>query len=128
MPPHCVVGRLDCMKDVTLILQRIEQGQAQGTKELFPLVYAELRRIAGAKMMPERADHTLSATALVHEAYVQLVDTETVRQWDSRGHFFAAEAMRRVLIESARRKFAFKRGGDRERLELDEAKLEGLCR
>ncbi len=119
---------LACMKDVTRILQRIEQGQAQGTKELFPLVYAELRRIAGAKMKPERANHTLSATALVHEAYIQLVDTESVSRWDSRGHFFvaAAEAMRRILIESARRKNALKRGGDRERLELDEAMLEDV--
>jgi len=79
-------------------------------------------------MNPERADHTLSATALVHEAYVRLVDTQTVRRWDSRGQFFsaAAEAMRRILIDSARQKFALKRGGDRGRLELDEAMLEGV--
>ncbi len=116
------------MKDITRILQRIEQGQAQGTKELFPLVYDELRRIAGAKMNPERADHTLSATALVHEAYVRLVDVDSASRWDSRGHFFAAaaEAMRRILIESARRKQCEKRGGDRVRIELNDEQLGSL--
>ena len=94
------------MKDVTLILHRIQEGQLQASEELFPVVYEELRRLANLKMTFERPDHTLSSTALVHEAYVRLVDGEIVRQWDSRGHFFsaAAEAMRRILVDHARQK------------------------
>jgi RNA polymerase sigma factor (TIGR02999 family) len=108
------------MKDVTLILQQIEQGQDQAVEDLFPAVYAELRRLAAGKMSMERVDHTLSATALVHEAYVRLVDTDTVRNWDSRAHFFsaAAVAMRRILVDHARRKMAVKRGGDLNRQAL----------
>jgi RNA polymerase sigma factor (TIGR02999 family) len=112
------------MKDVTLILQQIEQGQDQAVEDLFPAVYAELRRLAAGKMNMERVDHTLSATALVHEAYVRLVDTDTVRNWDSRAHFFsaAAESMRRILVDHAREKLALKRGGDLHR----QAALEDL--
>lgn len=102
------------MKDVTLILQRIQEGQVEASKDLFPAVYDELRRLAAAKMSFERPDHTLSSTALVHEAYVRLVDTDKVHHWDSRGHFFtaAAEAMRRILVDHARSKATSKRGGD----------------
>lgn len=105
------------MKDVTLLLQRIQDGQAQATEELFPVVYDELRRLASSKMSAERLDHTLSATALVHEAYVRLVDHETAKHWPSRTHFFstAAEAMRRILVDHARKKIALKRGGDMRR-------------
>ncbi|TWU26119.1 ECF-type sigma factor [Bythopirellula polymerisocia] len=108
---------LSPMKDVTLILQQIQEGRAEASADLFPAVYAELRRLATAKMSHERVDHTLSSTALVHEAYVRLVDTDTVRHWDSRAHFFsaAAEAMRRILIDHARQKLATKRGGDLQR-------------
>ena len=93
------------MSDVTLILQKIESGDRLASKELLPLVYDELRKLAGSRMASERADHTLQPTALVHEAYMRLVKDDSP-QWDSRGHFFgaAAEAMRRILIESARAK------------------------
>lgn len=108
------------MSDVTRILSQIESGEQLASQELLPLVYDELRKLAEARMASERPDHTLSATALVHEAYVRMVDASQVPSWRSRGHFFsaAAEAMRRILIESARRKAAFKRGGDRQRVEL----------
>jgi RNA polymerase sigma factor (TIGR02999 family) len=101
------------MSDVTQILQQIESGNQESSRQLLPLVYDELRRLAAARMANERDDHTLQATALVHEAYVRLVDSDKVQGWDSRGHFFtaAAEAMRRILIESARSKNAAKRGG-----------------
>jgi RNA polymerase sigma factor (TIGR02999 family) len=94
------------MSDVTRILSQIESGDPRAAEELLPLVYEELRKLATARMTKERADHTLSATALVHEAYVRLVDVDLAQHWDSRGHFFsaAAEAMRRILIDSARRK------------------------
>lgn len=105
------------MTDVTRILSKIEAGDRRASAELLPLVYDDLRKLAAARMANERPDHTLQATALVHEAYLRLVDTEQVQGWDSRGHFFsaAAEAMRRILIESARRKKRIKRGGDQER-------------
>lgn len=108
------------MKDVTLILQRIQQGNNWASADLFPAVYDELRRLAAGKISQERVDHTLSATALVHEAYVRLVDTDTVQHWDSRAHFFsaAAEAMRRILVDHARGKLALKRGGGIERQPL----------
>ncbi len=110
------------MTDVTLILNAIEQGDARAADELLPLVYGELRRLAAQKMQQERPDHTLQATALVHEAYVRLVQVEG-QNWNSRGHFFkaAAEAMRRILVENARRKKTLKRGGQRQRVELDES-------
>ncbi|TWU27619.1 ECF-type sigma factor [Bythopirellula polymerisocia] len=105
------------MNDVTLILQQIQEGRAEAGADLFPAVYEELRRLAGSKMRAERLDHTLSATALVHEAYVRLVDNETAKNWESRGQFLgvAAEAMRRILVEHARQKMAIKRGGDKQR-------------
>lgn len=108
------------MTDVTQILRRIEQGDPTAAPELLPLVYDELRRLAGQRMAHEHPGQTLQATALVHEAYLRLVDREQVQHWDSRGHFFgaAAEAMRRILVESARRKGRLKRGGDLQQVEL----------
>jgi len=98
------------MSDVTLILQKIESGDRHAAKNLLPLVYEELRKLAGSRMDGERADHTLQPTALVHEAYLRLVDGDAPK-WESRGHFFAAaaEAMRRILIDSARAKSRQKR-------------------
>lgn len=111
------------MSDVTQILNQIENGDQQASEELLPLVYEELRKLAAARMASERQDHTLQATALVHEAYVRLVDTEKTQNWDSRGHFFsaAAEAMRRILVDNARRKNRPKHGGGLERVELTES-------
>lgn len=111
--------------DVTLILSRIEQGEPQAAEELLPLVYEELRKLAAAKMAQEEPDQTLQATALVHEAYIRLVDVDKAKRWDSRGHFFAAaaEAMRRILVEKARRHASLKRGAEANRVELDERTL-----
>ena len=108
------------MTDVTQILSAIEQGDPSAAEQLLPLVYEELRKLATAKMAQEKPGQTLQATALVHEAYIRLLDGEKNQHWKSRGHFFgaAAEAMRRILVENARRKQALKRGGDRERVEL----------
>jgi RNA polymerase sigma factor (TIGR02999 family) len=102
------------MFDVTHILSKIEAGDQQAANELLPLVYEELHKLAAARMGQESPDHTLQSTALVHEAYVRLVDTDKARRWDSRGHFFsaAAESMRRILIDHARKKSAQKRGGE----------------
>ena len=113
------------MNDVTRILARIEQGDSTAADQLLPLIYEELRHLAAAKMARESPDQTLQATALVHEAYIQLVDVKEAQRWDSRGHFFAAaaEAMRRILIQNARRKNAQKRGGELQRWELAEADL-----
>jgi RNA polymerase sigma factor (TIGR02999 family) len=108
------------MSEVTRILNSIEQGDARAADELLPLVYAELRRLAAQKMARESPGHTLQPTALVHEAWLRLVGEQN-QQWDSRGHFFAAatEAMRRILIEHARRKNAVKRGVDFERVNFE---------
>ena len=112
------------MSDVTRILNAIEQGDTQATDKLLPLVYEELRLLASQKMSQERPGHTLQATALVHEAYIRLLEG-TNQNWNSRGHFFkaAAESMRRILIENARRKKSNKRGGKRKRIDLNEADL-----
>src|SRR5580692_1256382 len=101
------------MSDVTRILCAIEQGDPHAAAELLPFVYDELRKLAAQKLMQEKPGLTLQATALVHEAYLRLVDVERVQQWNSRGHFFAAaaEAMRRILINQARDKHRLKRGG-----------------
>jgi RNA polymerase sigma factor (TIGR02999 family) len=109
------------MTDVTRILSSIEQGDPQAAEQLLPLVYDELRRLAAAKIAHENPRQTLQATALVHEAYLRLVDGEKVRHWDSRRHFFAAaaEAMRRILIDRARNRKRLKRGGGCMRQELD---------
>src|SRR5271155_5188063 len=102
------------MSEVTRILSAIEQGDPHAAEQLLPLVYEELRKLAAQKLTQEKPGLTLQATALVHEAYLRLVDVEKVQSWDSRGHFFAtaAEAMRRILVENARRKNRQKRGGD----------------
>jgi RNA polymerase sigma factor (TIGR02999 family) len=111
------------MSDVTRILSAIEQGDPHAAQQLLPLVYEELRRLAAQKLAQEKPGQTLDATALVHEAYLRLVDVDQAQQWNSRGHFFAAaaEAMRRILIESARRKQSQKHGGQRRRVDLDHA-------
>jgi len=112
------------MTEVTRILSAIEQGDAKAADALLPLVYDELRRLAAQRLSQEKPGQTLQATALVHEAYLRLVGPED-QKWDSRGHFFAAaaEAMRRILIENARRKKSQKHGGGRQRLDLFTADL-----
>jgi RNA polymerase sigma factor (TIGR02999 family) len=108
------------MSDVTHILSAIENGDAHAAEELLPLVYDQLRQLAARRLAREAPGNTLQPTALVHEAYLRLVDVEKAQHWDSRGHFFAAaaEAMRRILVENARRKKRHKRGGGRRRVEL----------
>ena len=115
------------MSDVTQILQQIESGDPSAAEELLPLVYDELRKLAAARMADERSDHTLQATALVHEAYVRLVDVEKAQHWNSRGHFFgaAAEAMRRILLNHARDRATGKRGGDWNRVTLESIAVPG---
>ena len=110
------------MSDVTRILSRIEQGDPNAAEQLLPLVYDELRKLAAAKLAGEKSGQTLQATALVHEAYVRLVDVEKAQTWNSRGHFYsaAAEAMRRILIDRARRKATLRAGGDVEYVKLDQ--------
>ena len=112
------------MSDVTRILNAIEQGDAQAADKLLPMVYEELRRLAAQKMSHERPGHTLEATALVHEAYIRLVGSDA-QNWSGRTHFFAAaaEAMRRILIENARRKQRYKHGADRQRVDLDDSQI-----
>jgi RNA polymerase sigma factor (TIGR02999 family) len=108
------------MSEVTRILSAIEQGDPRAAEQLLPLVYDELRQLAAVKLAQEKPGQTLQATALVHEAYVRLVDVDKPQPWNSRGHFFAAaaEAMRRILIEQARRKGSERRGGTRHRCQL----------
>jgi RNA polymerase sigma factor (TIGR02999 family) len=110
------------MSDVTRILQSIEDGDPNAAEELLPLVYDELRKLAAARMAHEKPGQTLQATALVHDAYLRLVDVDKARHWNSRGHFFAAaaEAMRRILVENARRKASAKHGGQLQQVPLDE--------
>lgn len=110
------------MADVTQILSRIEQGDPTAADQLLPLVYDELRRLAAARMANENPGQTLQATALVHDAYLRLVDGAVVGDWDSRGHFFsaAAEAMRRILVEQARKRSRRERHGQANRLDLDD--------
>jgi RNA polymerase sigma factor (TIGR02999 family) len=109
------------MSDVTRILSAIEQGDPRATEQLLPLVYDELRRLAAAKLARERPGQTLQATALVHEAYLRLVDGPDAPHWNGRGHFFAAaaEAMRRILVERARGKARERRGGDWRRVDFE---------
>jgi RNA polymerase sigma factor (TIGR02999 family) len=110
------------MSDVTQILSQIESGDPSAAEKLLPLVYDELRRLAAARLLQEQPGQTLQATALVHEAYLRLVDVSQTPQWESRGHFFAAaaEAMRRILVEKARRQRRVRHGGGREREPLEE--------
>jgi len=109
------------MADVTHILSRIESGDPTAGEELLPLVYGELRKLAAARLAHEQPGQTLQATALVHEAYLRLVDGNQAQHWNSRGHFFAAaaEAMRRLLVEQARRKKRLRHGGDQRRIDFD---------
>jgi RNA polymerase sigma factor (TIGR02999 family) len=113
------------MNDVTQILNAIERGDPHAARELLPLVYDELRRLAAQRLAQEKPGQTLQATALVHEAFLRLVGKGDERPWNSRGHFFAAaaEAMRRILVENARRKMRLKMGGDLSRRELDDEQL-----
>ncbi len=135
--PQCAVAPVRCwtqvgceailayMTDVTQILGRIEDGDSSAAEQLLPLVYQELRKLASAKLGHEKPGQTLQATALVHEAYLRLVNVDKAQSWDSRGHFFssAAEAMRRILVENARRKLRLKHGGEATRLDLEIADL-----
>jgi RNA polymerase sigma factor (TIGR02999 family) len=108
------------VSDVTRILAAMERGDGQAAELLLPLVYDELRKLASQRLLSERAGQTLQPTALVHEAYLRLVDVEQVKRWDGRGHFFAAaaEAMRRILIDQARRKLSLKGGGEFQKIDL----------
>ena len=119
---HAIIG---VMTDVTRILSQIEAGDPTAAEQLLPLVYGERRKLAAAKLAKEKPGQTLSATALVHEAYLRLVGTEDVPDWNSRGHFFAAaaEAMRRILVEKARRKASPKHGGEHLRIPLNQAEI-----
>src|SRR5215470_16834741 len=110
------------MTEVTRILSAIEQGDPSAAEELLPLIYDELRQLAAQKLALEKPGQTLQATALVHEAYLRLVGNSDERHWNSRGHFFAAaaQAMRNILVDNARRKRREKHGGGRQRLALDE--------
>src|SRR5262245_38924283 len=114
------------MNDVTRILSAIEQGDPRASEELLPLIYRELRRLAQQRLAQEKPGQTLQATALVHEAYVRLVEGEEAQRWNSRGHFFAAaaEAMRRIVIENARRKRTEKHGGLLERQDFNAIDIE----
>jgi RNA polymerase sigma factor (TIGR02999 family) len=111
------------MSDVTRILSQIEAGDPSASEQLLPLVYEELRKLAASKLAQEKSSDAFQATALVHEAYLRLVDVEKAQKWNSRGHFFsaAAEAMRRILVESARRNARVRHGGDHQRVELRDA-------
>ena len=111
------------MTEITRILSTVEQGDRQAAEQLLPLVYDELRKLAAQKLAQEKPGQTLQATALVHEAYVRLVDSDGERSWNGRTHFFraAAEVMRRILVDSAREKQSLKRGGDRQRVDLESA-------
>jgi RNA polymerase sigma factor (TIGR02999 family) len=113
------------MSDVTRILLQIESGDPAAAEQLLPLVYEELRKLAAARLAYEKPGQTLQATALVHDAYIRLVDGKVVKRWDSRGHFFAAaaEAMRRILVEAARHKGRAKRGAGMERRELGDIEI-----
>jgi RNA polymerase sigma factor (TIGR02999 family) len=110
------------MTDVTQLLSQIESGDPAAADELLPLVYDELRKLAAVRLANEKPGQTLEATALVHEAYLRLVDVDKAQHWDSRGHFFAAaaESMRRILVDNALRKKTLKRGGDRDREDLSD--------
>lgn len=111
--------------DVTRILSQIETGDPAASEQLIPLVYDELRKLAAARLAREKPGQTLQATALVHDAYIRLVDVKLAQHWNSRGHFFsaAAEAMRRILVDDAHRKNSLKRGGQFERVPLDGSEL-----
>jgi RNA polymerase sigma factor (TIGR02999 family) len=113
------------MTDLTRILSAIEEGDPHAAEQLLPLVYDELRRLAAHKLAHEKPGQTLEATALVHEAYLRLVDTDREQHWNSRGHFFAAaaEAMRRILVDQARKKLSLRRGGNWQRHQLEDQEI-----
>jgi RNA polymerase sigma factor (TIGR02999 family) len=117
------------MSEVTRILSEIEAGDPSAASQLLPLVYDELRKLAAYKLAQEKPGQTLQATALVHEAFLRLVGSKNEQSWDSRGHFFAAaaEAMRRILVESARQKKRLKRGGNWKRVDLNDAELASVA-
>ncbi len=127
-PVRQIGARPNCLKlsmsDITLVLESVGRGESRATEELFPLVYEELRRLAAARMAKEAAGHTLQPTALVHEAWLQLVGAGD-RTWKNRAHFFgaAADAMRRILIDNARRKAALKHGGGQERVAIENLEI-----
>ncbi len=114
------------MSEVTRILSAIEQGDPHAAEQLLPLVYDELRKLAAQKLAHEKPGQTLQATALVHEAYLRLVEEEKAPHWNSRGHFFAAaaEAMRRILVDQARRKLSLRRGGNLKRQSIEDQEIE----
>ncbi len=118
------------LSSITFILSQIESGDPLAAERLLPLVYEELRKLAAAKLAQEKPGQTLQATALVHDAYIRLVDGEQAQHWNNRGHFFsaAAEAMRRILVESAKHKQSLKRGGQLQRVDLDEDRIEAPTR
>src|SRR5256886_8085293 len=120
MPPIFSSVSVPPMNEVTRVLSAIEGGDPHAAEQLLPLVYQELRKLAAQKLAHEKPGQTLEATALVHEAYLRLVDGDQAQHWNSRGHFFAAaaEAMRRILVDNARRKQSQKRGGGRHPLSL----------
>jgi len=113
------------VNDITKILFAIDQGDPHAAEQLLPLVYSELRKLAASRLAQEKPGQTLQATALVHEAYLRVAGTDQASQWKSRGHLFgaAAEAMRRILVDNARRKKSAKAGGNLQRVELDEAQI-----
>src|SRR5262249_86273 len=115
------------MSEVTRILSAIEQGESNAAEQLLPLVYDELRKLAAQKMVRESPGQTLQPTALVHEAYLRLVNVDKAPRWENRRHFFAAaaERMRRILVERGRRKGTIKRGGKRSRVDLDQIAVPG---
>jgi RNA polymerase sigma factor (TIGR02999 family) len=114
------------MNDVTRILSAIEQGDPHAAEQLLPLVYDELRKLAAQKLAQEKPGQTLQATALVHEAYLRMVEGDKAQYWNSRGHFFAAsaEAMRRILVDQARRKLSLRRGGNLQRRPIEDQEIE----
>jgi len=125
MPSIDDPGEAACAAHVTTLLNEAGAGDSRAASELLPLIYEQLRALAGRKMRQERPDQTLQATALVHEAYLRLVDTTKVQLWESRWHFFAAaaESMRRILVDNARKRGRIKRGGEMNRVDLDKIEL-----
>ncbi len=130
LPSHLPQDKSALLSSITFILSQIESGDPLAAERLLPLVYEELRKLAAAKLAQEKPGQTLQATALVHDAFIRLVDVEQAQHWNSRGHFFAAaaEAMRRILVESAKRKQSLKRGGQLQRVDLDEDRIEAPTR
>jgi len=118
-------SHVSCAEDITTLLNEAGNGDLRASADLLPLVYEQLRALAGCKMRQERPDQTLQATALVHEAYLRLVDTTKIQLWESRWHFFAAaaESMRRILVDNARSRARLKRGGGRQRVDLETLEL-----